>query len=72
MFGSNKISISKALYDKLRVASEITGAASVEEFVEKILDSEASKIIAQTGNKAVSAKEVEEIANQLKGLGYLE
>lgn len=67
-----KITLSKGVYDKVKVAAGIVGSASLEEYVEKILDTEASKVISQTGNKAVSAKEVEEIANQLKGLGYLE
>jgi hypothetical protein len=67
-----KIKISKALHDKIRVAAEIMGCASVEEFVEKVLSTEADRVINQTGKKEVSEKEVQEIANQLKGLGYLE
>ena len=66
-----KLKLSKNVHDKLRVAAEILGC-SVEEFAEKVLQAEAQKVIASTGKAAVSQKEVDEIANSLKGLGYLE
>jgi hypothetical protein len=69
--GGEKVKVSKTLFDKLGVAAGILGC-TVEEFVERTLTNETQKVIAKTGNKEVSAKEVEEISNQLKGLGYLE
>lgn len=67
-----KLKISDAVIEKVRVASEIMGCASVEEFAERTLLAEANKVIASTGKKEVSQQEVEDITNQLKGLGYLE
>lgn len=58
--------------EKIKVASEIMGCASMEEFAEKTLLAEANKVIASTAKKEVSKQEVEDITNQLKGLGYLE
>ena len=71
MFGS-KLKISDDILKKVRIASEIIGAASVEEFASKILETESDKIIASTGNRDASAADIEDIANKLKGLGYLE
>jgi len=71
MFGS-KLKISDAILKKARIASEIIGAASVDEFVAKVLETESDRIIASTGNREASAADVEDIANKLKGLGYLE
>lgn len=71
MFG-NKIKVSQELYEKLKKASEITGCASLEEFVEGILDREAQRVIVQAGKDKISDEEVAAIANKLKGLGYLE
>lgn len=66
-----KIKLSKSAYDKVRVAAEILGC-SIEDFVEKVLQAEAAKVISNTGKGALSQKEVDDIANSLKGLGYLE
>lgn len=71
MFGSNKLKIRDAVAEKVRVAAQILGCTP-EEFAEKALVAEAEKVLAKTGSKEVSAKEVEDIANKLKGLGYLE
>jgi len=71
MFGS-KLKISDDVLKKVRIASEIIGAASVDEFASKVLETEAERIIASTGNREASAADVEDIANKLKGLGYLE
>lgn len=67
-----KIPIKKSLYDKLKTASEIRGAASLDELVEKILEVEADKIIQKAGKGQASQQEIDEISNSLKGLGYLE
>jgi hypothetical protein len=67
-----KLKISDAVIEKVRVASEIMGCSSIEEFAERTLLAEANKVIASTAKKEVSQQEVEDITNQLKGLGYLE
>jgi hypothetical protein len=68
-----KIKVRKALLDKLQRAAEVSGCVSLEEFVEKILESEADRILLErSGKEGVSAQEVEDIANKLKGLGYLD
>lgn len=67
-----KIKIRKELYEKIRLAAEALGC-TIEEFAEKALASETDKVLAVTGSKReLSSGEVEEIANKLKGLGYLE
>ena len=70
MFGP-KVKISDALLERLKVAAQILGC-TVDEFVDKVLNAEVEKVLAKTASKDVSAKEVEDIANKLKGLGYLE
>ena len=71
MFGA-KLKISDEILKKVRIASEIIGAASMDEFAAKVLETEADKIIATTGNREASQADVDDIANKLKGLGYLE
>lgn len=66
-----KLKIKKSIYDKLRVAAQITGC-SIEELAEKILDTEAEKIVNSGSNKELNKEDIDAIANQLKGLGYLE
>lgn len=67
-----KIKISRAVYDKVRVAAQVAGASSLEEFAERVLLAESEKVLAATGKSNVSADEIEQISNQMKGLGYLE
>ena len=67
-----KIKFSKKVLDKARVASQILGCATVEEFVMRIVETESDKVIAQTGSNNVSQADVDDIANKLKGLGYIE
>ena len=71
MFGP-KLKLTPELMKKLQVAAQIAGASSVEEFALKILEDGAEQILASTAKKDLSAAEVEDIANQLKGLGYIE
>ena len=71
MFKS-KIKLEKSVYDKARIASEMAGCSSIEEFVERAVLAEAEKVLLQSNNKSVSEDDVEQITNQLKGLGYLE
>ncbi len=72
MFGSNSVKVSKELMEKLKVAADVMGCSSVGEFVETTLTTEVDKLLTQTASKAASSKEVEDITNKLKGLGYLE
>lgn len=72
MFGSNKIKVSPELYEKLQRAAKIAGCASLDEFVEGILDREAQRVISQAGKDNVTDEEVQAIASKLRGLGYLE
>lgn len=72
MFGSSSIKLPKELMEKLKVAAEIMGCTSVNEFVETVLASEADKVLSQSAAKSASSKEVADITNKLKGLGYLE
>jgi len=67
-----KIKLSKAVYEKARRASELSGCSTIEEYIEKIVERDADRVLSQSGNKAVSKEEIDNIANQLKGLGYLE
>jgi hypothetical protein len=71
MFGQ-KLKLSDELAEKLRVAAGIAGAASMEEFATRLLEVGAAQVLASTGKREASKEEVEEIANSLKGLGYLE
>ena len=67
-----KLSLSDATMDLIAKAAEISGASSVYEFAEQVLSTEAQKIISQAGKGDVSQDEIDDIANKLKGLGYLE
>jgi uncharacterized protein (DUF1778 family) len=71
MFGKN-LKVSKLVLEKLALAASIAGCSSVDEFAERALLNEAERVIASTAKREASAAEVEEITNQLKGLGYLE
>lgn len=71
MFGK-KIKVSSQLYQRLKAASDTMGCSSLEEFVEKILENEASRILAKAGKLGPTAEEIREAAQKLKGLGYLE
>ncbi len=71
MFGP-KIKISKELYEKLLEASKILGCTSVDEYAEQVLAREAENALAQSSGGNISSAEAADIANKLKGLGYLE
>jgi dihydrodipicolinate reductase len=72
MFGKGSLKIPPHILEKAKVAAEISGASSIDEFVSQIIETEADRVIASTGSKEASADEVEDIAQKLKGLGYLE
>lgn len=64
MFGGNKLKINKQVLDRCKKCAEIAGYASVEEFVEYVLEKELKQI-----ESAGSSDEA--IAASLKGLGYI-
>ena len=66
-----KISIASNIHEKIRMAAENLGC-SIEEFASKTLETEADRVISQSGAAGPSTADVEDIANKLKGLGYLE
>ncbi len=63
MFGSSKISLDKALFEKAKRYAALAGYSSVEEFVTHALE----KQIAQLEE----ADSEEEIKKKLRGLGYI-
>ncbi|MCO6430857.1 MAG: hypothetical protein J5J00_08345 [Deltaproteobacteria bacterium] len=71
MFGP-KIKIRPALMEKLKQAAEIVGCSSVNEYAEKVLESESAKVLASSGKSAISKEALQDITHKLKGLGYLE
>ncbi len=70
-----KIKIRKELLEKLKTVSQEQGCSSVEEFVESALERELQRI---DQNRKVDSEtlrkeqEAEDIANKLKGLGYID
>lgn len=66
-----KITLEKHVHDKLRVAAEILGC-SIDELAQKVLLTEADRILSTTASKEISASDVDDITEKLKGLGYLE
>lgn len=67
-----KVTLTKDTFERIKLAAEVVGASSVEEFVEKTLLSEADRILREAGKGNISDAEVDDIANKLKGLGYIE
>lgn len=64
------IKLNKNLWTKVKKCSEAAGYSTPKEFVEHVLEREVAKLENAAGRKeAVSDKE---IANKLRGLGYLE
>ena len=68
MFGS-RIKLDGELLSRCRKQAEQLGYSSVEEFVTHVLEREL-RSMESTGGE--SAADEEEIANRLKGLGYIE
>ena len=67
-----RFTLSKSLYEKVEEASQALGCASVKEFVERTLEMEADKILSKSEKSEVSEEEANQIAEKLKGLGYIE
>jgi len=59
-----KVKIEPALYDRAKRAAEGAGYSSVEEFIAHAIENELQKLNADDGE--------EKVADQLRGLGYIE
>ena len=59
-----KIKIDSNLFDRAKKASEIAGYSSIEEFVTHIIETEVAK--------HETTQTDEKVADQLRGLGYIE
>ncbi len=59
-----KIKIDSNLFDRMKKATEVAGYSSVEEFVTHIIEKELTKY--------ETSKSDEKVADQLRGLGYIE
>ncbi len=68
MFGS-RIKLDGELLSRCRKQAEQLGYSSVEEFVTHVLERELRSMESSGGGTAADEKE---IANRLKGLGYIE
>ena len=58
-----KVKIEKALYEKIKMYSQIAGYSSVEEFITHCLEKEIAQL--------EEADSEDEIKKKLKGLGYI-
>ncbi len=63
MFGSNKVKINKATWQKIKKYAALAGYSSADEFVLHALERQLATL--------EEAGSDEEIKNKLKGLGYL-
>ena len=63
MFGTVKVAIDKALWERLEKLAELAGYSSTSEFVIHALEKEVATI--------EEAESDEEIREKLKGLGYI-
>jgi metal-responsive CopG/Arc/MetJ family transcriptional regulator len=61
----SKIKIDSKLYDRVKKAADAAGYSSLEEFITHIIEKEVSQL--ETSSDANDA-----IADQLRGLGYIE
>ena len=70
-----KVKIRKELLEKLKETAESQGCSSVEEFIESTLEKELDRIERSRKEDAEASrkqKEVDDITNKLKGLGYID
>jgi len=59
-----KIKIDSNLFDRVKKATEVAGYSSVEEFITHTIEKELAKYETSESN--------EKVAEQLRGLGYIE
>lgn len=64
MFGKNKITLEKSLFERVKQAAEKAGYSSVDEFVAHLLEREIQK-----GEDGGSSEA--DVKKQLEGLGYI-
>jgi len=64
MFGGPKIKLDKDLYDRAETVSKAAGYASVQEFVQHVLERELDKL-------DQGGADEEEIRKRMQGLGYI-
>jgi hypothetical protein len=69
MFGSHKVKIEGELLDKVKQCTEACGYASVDEFVQHVLEKEVDKVL-PPGEGGGTSKEI--VKKRLQGLGYIE
>jgi len=61
----SKIKIDSQLFERAKQAAEKAGYASTDEFITHIIEKEVARLEAPSGND-------DAIADQLRGLGYIE
>lgn len=66
MFSKTTIRLNQALYDRVRLAAQLAGYSSPEEFVEHAVEKELARA---EGPGAAAADD--ELVRQLRGLGYI-
>jgi metal-responsive CopG/Arc/MetJ family transcriptional regulator len=64
VFGKNKITLEKSLYDRVKDAAEKAGYSSMDEFVAHVLERELAK--GEDGGHSEA-----DVKKQLEGLGYI-
>lgn len=64
MFGSRKIVLDKALYERIEKVAGQAGYASVQDFVVHLIEGQVKHL--------EEAKDEEEVRKRLEGLGYIE
>lgn len=63
MFGGPKVKIDKDLYERAKHVADVAGYATVEEFIEHVIERELANF--EEGDSD------EDIKEKLKGLGYI-
>ena len=70
-----KIKFNPELMRRLKEAAKSSGASSVDEFVQRILELELERMEREKKKQApgkASQQEIDDITNKLKGLGYID
>lgn len=65
-----KVVVTKEMMERLQLATELSGCASVEEFVNRALDEATDKVLRNA--KPAEGPDVASITKKLKGLGYID
>ena len=67
-----KIKIDDALLARATQAAELAGYSSVDEFITHCVESGIQKVTAEKGLTPADAEAERQVAEQLRGLGYIE